>query len=92
MEEIVAGWNAALSKQSQSFVKHAQALASWDTAILRTRHSLLNLEQEVGPATPSSPSLSSPLPLCPYADKAGDVMNVLSAMFTLGCTESTRMF
>lgn len=47
MEEIVNEWTSELETLSRAFMKHASELAEWDRHILVTRHSLLDLEDEL---------------------------------------------
>ena len=47
MDDIINEWTTELERRSRSFIKHAEALAEWDRAILSNRHSLLNLEEDL---------------------------------------------
>ena len=47
MEEIINEWTSELETLSRAFLKHASELAEWDRHILVTRHSLLDLEDEL---------------------------------------------
>lgn len=47
IDDIINQWTQELEKRSHSFIKHAEALAEWDKAILRNRHSLLVLEEDL---------------------------------------------
>ena len=47
IDEIIGEWNAELETRSRAFVKHAHALADWDARILKSRHALLTLEEEL---------------------------------------------
>ena len=47
MDDIINEWNSELERRSRAFVRHAEALAEWDKHILRNRHSLLGLEQQL---------------------------------------------
>ena len=47
MDDIINEWSAELERRSRSFVKHAEALAEWDRAILGNRHELLGLEEDL---------------------------------------------
>lgn len=47
VDDIINEWNAELEARSRSFVKHAEALAQWDSSILSNRRALLELEEEL---------------------------------------------
>lgn len=47
MDDIISEWNSELERRSRAFVRHAEALAEWDKHILRNRHALLGLEQQL---------------------------------------------
>eukprot|EP00887_Chlorella_sp_A99_P001142 scaffold14.g1142.t1 len=47
VDDIINEWSAELERRSQSFARHAEALAEWDRRILRNRHTLLELEEEL---------------------------------------------
>jgi hypothetical protein len=47
VEEIINEWTSELETLSRAFLKHAGELAEWDRHILVTRHSLLDLEDEL---------------------------------------------
>lgn len=45
VDDIINEWSAELERRSRSFVKHAEALAEWDRAILSNRGALLALDE-----------------------------------------------
>ncbi|KAL4858789.1 Nuclear pore complex protein NUP62 [Chlorella vulgaris] len=47
VDDIINEWNAELERRSRSFVKHAEALAQWDSSILSNRRALIELEEEL---------------------------------------------
>lgn len=64
VDDVINEWNAELEKRSRAFVRHAEALAEWDKHILRNRHALLGLEQQlkqVGGGQHQQPELSCSL-------------------------------
>lgn len=51
VDDIISEWNSELERRSRAFVRHAEALAEWDKHILRNRHALLGLEQQLKQVT-----------------------------------------
>ncbi len=47
VDDIINEWTSELERRSRSFMKHAEALAEWDKAILSNRHGLLALEEDL---------------------------------------------
>lgn len=47
VDDIINEWTSELERRSRSFVRHAEALAAWDRAILGNRGALLALEEEL---------------------------------------------
>lgn len=61
VDDIINEWNAELERRSRSFVKHAEALAQWDAAILSNRRALLELEEELRKVVKGQESLEKKL-------------------------------
>ena len=51
MEDIINEWTGELEGLSRGFMRHAAQLAAWDRHILSTRHSLLDLEEDLKKAS-----------------------------------------
>lgn len=76
---LAAGeWNSELERRSRAFVRHAEALAEWDAAILRSRHSLLGLEQALKGVMAGQEALEKRLALVEAHQK--EIHDTLGAM------------
>ena len=78
VDDVVAEWAAELQQRSRSFSRAADALASWDTAVLAARGALLEQEARVARAAAAQAALERKLGLLEAHQK--EVHDALSSM------------
>ena len=78
VDDVVAGWAAELQQRSRSFSRAADALASWDTAVLAARGALLEQEARVARAAAAQAALERKLGLLEAHQK--EVHDALGSM------------
>ena len=84
VDDVVAEWAAELQQRSRSFSRAADALASWDTAVLAARGALLEQEARVARAAAAQAALERKLGLLEAHQK--EVHDALSSMEAAAAT------